>query len=49
MKASFPTIPKIKIFSSVEAKYFLALAVLTTVAISVPYFLKLKEKNKIVR
>jgi hypothetical protein len=46
MKASFSSIPKIKIFSSVDyAKYYLALAVLTTVAISVPYFLKSRKKN----
>jgi hypothetical protein len=46
MKASFSTIPKIKIFSSVDAKYFLALAVITTVTISAYYFLKPKEKKQ---
>jgi len=46
MKASYSSIPQIKIFSSVDAKYFLALAVITTITISAYYFLKPKEKKQ---
>jgi hypothetical protein len=45
MKASYSSIPQIKIFSS-DAKYFLALAVITTITISAYYFLKPKEKKQ---
>jgi hypothetical protein len=45
MKASYSSVPKIKLLSS-DAKYFLALAVITTITISAYYFLKPKEKKQ---
>jgi hypothetical protein len=46
MKASFSSTPKIKIFSSVDGKYFIGLLVFTTIAISASYFLKSRKKSK---
>ena len=49
MKASYSSIPQIKIFTSdafVDRKYFIGLFILTTIAISTSYFLKKREKNK---
>jgi hypothetical protein len=46
MQASFSSTPKIKIFSSVDGKYFIGLLVFTTIAFSASYFLKSRVKNK---
>jgi hypothetical protein len=44
MKASFNSNPKI--FSGIDGKYFLKLLFITSIAISLSYLLKPKEKNQ---
>jgi hypothetical protein len=46
MKASYSSIPQIKIFTSVDRKYFIRLLVFTTLVISASYFLKSRKKNE---